>query len=82
MLDTMTVLVAVAALTLAATVGYIGGRRSNSRPATWRHRTSTVALGKRAAVLVALIAVRRCRRQVRHAVGARRSYARGLVTGR
>jgi hypothetical protein len=65
MLITMTVLAAFAALSLAVSVGYCWGLRAGSAPSTWKKRTSRVALGRRAAHLVMLVAVRRVRRRLR-----------------
>jgi hypothetical protein len=61
----MTVLAAFAALTVAACVGYYFGRRAGSTPSTWKKRTSRIALGRRAANLLVLVAARRIRQQLR-----------------
>ncbi|MFZ0718276.1 hypothetical protein [Mycobacterium sp.] len=63
----MTVLAAVAALTVATCVGYYFGRRAGSTPSTWRKRTSRIALGRRAADLLVLVAARHIRRRLRPA---------------
>jgi hypothetical protein len=62
----MTVLAAFAALTMATCVGYYFGRRAGSTPSTWKKRTSRIALGRRAANLLVLVAARRIRQQLRH----------------
>jgi hypothetical protein len=61
----MTVLAAFAALTVATCVGYYFGWRAGSTPSTWKKRTSRIALGRRAANLLVLVAARRVRRQLR-----------------
>ena len=61
----MTVLAALAALTLATCVGYYFGRRAGSTPSTWKKRTSRIALGRRAANLLVLVAARRIRQRLR-----------------
>ena len=63
----MTVLAAVAALTMATCVGYYFGRRAGSTPSTWRKRTSRIALGRRAANLLVLVAARCIRQRLRPA---------------
>jgi len=55
----MTVLVAVAALTMAMCVGYYFGRRAGARPPSWKRRTSRVALGRLALNLLVLLTARR-----------------------
>ncbi|OBI33342.1 hypothetical protein [Mycobacterium sp. E2238] len=55
----MTVLAAVAALTVAMCVGYCLGRRAGARPRSWKGRTSRVALGRLAISLVVLLTARR-----------------------
>jgi hypothetical protein len=61
----MTVLAAFAALTMATCVGYYFGRRAGSTPSTWKKRTSRIALGRRAANLLVLVAARRIRQRLR-----------------
>jgi hypothetical protein len=61
----MTVFAAFAALTMAMCVGYYFGRRAGSTPSTWKKRTSRIALGRRAANLLVLVAARRIRQQLR-----------------
>ena len=61
----MTVLAAFAALAMATCVGYYCGRRAGSTPSTWKKRTSRIALGRRAANLLVLVAARRIRQQLR-----------------
>jgi hypothetical protein len=61
----MTVLAAFAALTVATCVGYSFGRRAGSTPLTWKKRTSRIALGRRAANLLVLVAARRIRQRLR-----------------
>jgi hypothetical protein len=61
----MTVLAAFAALTVATCFGYYFGRRAGSTPSTWKKRTSRIALGRRAANLLVLVAARRVRQQLR-----------------
>jgi hypothetical protein len=61
----MTVSTAIAALAMAACVGYYFGRRAGSTPSTWTKRTSRIALGRRAANLLVLVAARRIRRRFR-----------------
>jgi hypothetical protein len=61
----MTVFAAFAALTMATCVGYYFGRRAGSTPSTWKKRTSRIALGRRAANLLVLVAARRIRQQLR-----------------
>ncbi|WIM88104.1 hypothetical protein PT015_00805 [Candidatus Mycobacterium wuenschmannii] len=73
MLITMTVLAVFAALVLAASAGYVCGRRAASAPATWRRRTSRVALSRRAVDLLVLVAVRRIRLRMLASLGLRRS---------
>ena len=52
----MTVFAVFAALTMATCVGYYLGRRTGSTPSTWKKRTSRIALGRRAANLLVLVA--------------------------
>ena len=61
----MTVFAAFAALTMAACVGYYFGRRTRSTPSSWKKRTSRIALGRRAANLLVLVAARRVRQRLR-----------------
>jgi hypothetical protein len=61
----MTVFAAFAALTMATCVGYYLGRRKGSTPSTWKKRTSRIALGRRAANLLVLVAARRIRQRLR-----------------
>ena len=61
----MTVFAAFAALTMAACVGFYFGWRTGSAPSTWRKRTSRIALGRRAANLLVLVAARRIRQRLR-----------------
>jgi hypothetical protein len=50
---------------MAACVGYYFGRRAGSPPSTWKKRTSRIALGRRAANLLVLVAARRIRQRLR-----------------
>jgi hypothetical protein len=50
---------------MATCVGYYFGRRAGSTPSTWKKRTSRIALGRRAANLLVLVAARRIRQQLR-----------------
>ena len=61
----MTVLAAFAALTMATCIGFYFGRRAGSTPSTWKKRTSRIALGRRAANLLVLVAARRIRQRLR-----------------
>ncbi|HEY6817815.1 MAG TPA: hypothetical protein VI196_00385 [Mycobacterium sp.] len=61
----MTVFAAFAALAMATCVGYYFGRRAGSTPTTWKKRTSRIALGRRAADLLVLVAARRIRQRLR-----------------
>jgi hypothetical protein len=61
----MTVFAAFAAMTMAMCVGYYLGRRTGSTPTTWKKRTSRIALGRRAANLLVLVAARRIRQRLR-----------------
>jgi hypothetical protein len=61
----MTVFAAFSALTMATCVGYYFGRRARSTPSTWKKRTSRIALGRRAANLLVLVAARRIRQRLR-----------------
>lgn len=55
----MTVIAAIAALAMAACIGYYFGRRAASTPPSWKKRTSRIALGRQAVHLLAMIAARR-----------------------
>jgi len=57
----MTVLIGLALFSALCT-GYHFGRRSGSRPPTWRTRTSRLYLGRLTAGLVVLVVARRMRR--------------------
>jgi hypothetical protein len=86
MLITMTVLAAFAALALAMSAGYYCGRRAGSPSATWKKRTSRVALGKRTVNLLVLVAARRFRRRMRaepmvELIGPRMLASLGLLRG-
>lgn len=61
----MTVFAAFAALMMATCVGYYFGQRTGSTPSTWKKRTSRIALGRRAANLLVLVAARRIRQRLR-----------------
>src|ERR1700744_3397328 len=61
----MTVLAAFAALTMAMSAGFYLGRRTGSTPSPWKKRTSRIALGRRAANLLVLVAARRIRQRLR-----------------
>jgi hypothetical protein len=50
---------------MSTCVGYYFGRRAASTPSTWRKRTSRIALGRRAADLLVLVAARRIRQRLR-----------------
>lgn len=58
----MTVFAAIAALAMAACVGYYFGRRAGSAPSSWKKRTSRIALGRLAINLLVLLTARRVRR--------------------
>ncbi|MGA9490019.1 MAG: hypothetical protein WBV80_07155 [Mycobacterium sp.] len=58
----MTVLAGVAALLMAAGLGYYMGRRQAVAPPTWKQRTSRIALGKLTIDLLLALAARRVRR--------------------
>jgi hypothetical protein len=49
----------VCALATATCTGYYLGRRTGSRPSTWKKRTSRIALGKQAMSLLVLMTARR-----------------------
>jgi hypothetical protein len=57
----MAALALIAALGTALCVGYHLGRRSGSKPSTWKKRTSRVALGRLAFNLLMLTTARRIR---------------------
>lgn len=59
----MTVIAAIAALAIAACIGYHFGRRTASTPPSWKARTSRIALGRQAFNLLALITARRIQRR-------------------
>ncbi len=61
----MTVLAGIAALAIAAVVGYCFGRRVGSTPSTWKKRTSRIALGRVAIGLLVLLTARRIRHRFR-----------------
>ncbi|WP_156688385.1 hypothetical protein [Mycobacterium sp. Marseille-P9652] len=58
----MMVLAVLAAVLMAAGVGYCCGRRAASTPPSWKRRTSRVALGRLALTLLVLVTARRVRR--------------------
>ena len=55
----VTVIAVIAALAIAACVGYHFGRRAASTPPSWRKRTSRIALSRQALNLIAMITARR-----------------------
>jgi hypothetical protein len=57
----MTVLAGVAALLMAAGMGYYIGRRQAVAPPTWKRRTSRIAFGRLAFDLLVLLTARRIR---------------------
>jgi hypothetical protein len=61
----MTVLAGIAALALATCVGYYLGRRTGSKPQTWKRRTSRLALGRLGVSLLVLLTARRVQRSFR-----------------
>ncbi len=61
----MTVFAAMAALALAAGVGYYLGRRAGSPSPRWKKRTSRTQLGRMALGLLMLLTVRRLQRRLR-----------------
>jgi hypothetical protein len=63
----MMVLAGIAALAMAAFVGYHFGRRVGSAPSSWKKRTSRIALGRLAISLLVLVTARRIRRSFRAA---------------
>ena len=58
----MTALAVISALVMAVCTGYYFGRSAGSTPASWKRRTSRVALGRLAISLLMLVTVRRIRR--------------------
>ncbi|BBX47106.1 hypothetical protein GCM10009641_13050 [Mycobacterium cookii] len=58
----MTVLAGVAALLMAAGLGYYMGRRQAVAPPTWKQRTSRIALSRAAFDLLVALTARRVRR--------------------
>jgi hypothetical protein len=61
----MTVLAGIAALAMAVCVGYYFGRRAGLTPSTWKKRTSRIALGRLAFILLVLMTARRIRQRFR-----------------
>ena len=61
----VTVIAAIAALAIAACVGYYFGRRAASTPPSWKKRTSRIALSRQAFNLPALITARRIQQRLR-----------------
>jgi hypothetical protein len=57
----MTVLAGVAALVMAAGMGYYLGRRQAVAPPTWKQRTTRIALGRLTVNLLVLLTARRIR---------------------
>jgi hypothetical protein len=55
----VTVTAAIAALAIAACIGYYFGRRAASTPPSWKKRTSRIALSRQALNLLAMITARR-----------------------
>ncbi len=73
----MTALALIAALGTALCLGDYLGRRADSRPTTWKRRTSRIALGRLAVNLVLLMAARRfLTLKVVNPLGPLRSFAR------
>jgi hypothetical protein len=66
----MTVLAGVAALVMAAGMGYYMGRRQTVTPPTWKRRTSRIALGRLAFDLLVLLTARRIRHSTMAAVAS------------
>jgi membrane protein DedA with SNARE-associated domain len=62
----MTVLGGIAAVAMAMCIGYYFGRRVGSKRTRWKKRTSRLALGRLAAILLVLLTARRIRRHVAH----------------
>jgi hypothetical protein len=60
----MTALAVISALVMALCIGYHFGRSSGSKPASWKKRTSRVALGRLAISLLMLMTARRIRRSL------------------
>ena len=58
----MAALALISAFVTALCVGYHLGRRTGSKPSTWKKRTSRVALGRLAINLIVLVTARRIRR--------------------
>ena len=58
----MTALAIISAVVMALCIGYHFGRSAGSTPASWKKRTSRVALGRLAISLLMLMTVRRMRR--------------------
>ena len=73
----MAALAVISALVMALCIGYYFGRSAGSTPASWKKRTSRVALGRLAISLLMLLTVRRIRRSflakslLRDAIGVR-----------
>jgi CDP-diglyceride synthetase len=63
----VTVLAVIAALAMAACVGYYFGRRAGSTPPSWKKRTSRIALGRLAISLLVAMTARRVRHRLRSA---------------
>jgi hypothetical protein len=61
----MTVLAGIAALAMAVCVGYYFGRCASLTPSTWKKRTSRIALGRLAFILLVLMTARRIRQRFR-----------------
>ncbi len=57
----MTAFALISALGTALCVGYHLGRRTGSKPSTWKKRTSRVAMGRLAINLLVLMTARRVR---------------------
>lgn len=57
----------IAALAMAACVGYYFGRRAGSTPPSWKKRTSRIALGRLAISLLVAMTARRVRHRLRSA---------------
>jgi VIT1/CCC1 family predicted Fe2+/Mn2+ transporter len=62
-LITMTMVAAVCALAMATWVGYYVGRRTGSRPSSWKIRTSRVGLSSLVISLLVSITARRIRQR-------------------
>jgi hypothetical protein len=63
----MMVVAGIAALVMAASIGYYFGRRVGSTRSTWKKRTSRFALGRLAISLLVLLTARRIRQSFRAA---------------